>query len=76
MLAKRFGGPDSLRGISVIGVILIHITSFTTIENGEVTYALSIFINQLARFAVPAFLILSGWGLSISNKLEHGYKFF
>lgn len=73
---KRFIGPDTLRGISILGVILIHITANTTINNGEVSYAISMLFNQLARFAVPAFLILSGWGLTIGNKLKQGYKFF
>ena len=77
MSKKRFVGPDTLRGISILGVILIHITSTTTIvSDGGISYAVSMFINQIARFAVPAFLILSGWGLSISNKLEHGYTYF
>lgn len=66
-MAKRYDELDVLRGLAIIGVILIHVTS------GLVQDSFVLFINQASRFAVPVFLLLSGLGLTISNKLKQGY---
>lgn len=76
MSRKRYIEFDILRGLSVIGVVLIHITS-TMMDNAlEPRYGVAVFINQLTRFAVPSFLFLSGFGLTISDKLKDGYLKF
>lgn len=68
-MKKRYEELDVLRGMAIIGVILIHITS----ELIDAQDNLGLFINQAARFAVPVFLILSGLGLTLSNKINQGY---
>lgn len=68
MIGKRFQPFDSLRGLAIIGVILIHVTgSYISKSN------VSIIINQLSRFAVPSFLIISGWGLTIKKEATMNY---
>lgn len=73
-MTKRYEEFDILRGLAIIGVILIHITS-TTIDYSteEFSEGFAIFVNQLMRFAVPVFFFLSGFGLTVSNKLSDGY---
>ncbi|WP_423188908.1 acyltransferase [Alkalibacterium sp. f15] len=74
---KRFQEMDILRGLAIIAVIIIHITS-STIDGAknESTLNVVVFFNQLSRFAVPIFLILSGWGLTVSKKYKMGYLSF
>lgn len=70
---KRYYFVDSLRGLAILAVILIHITSsFVTDKSSYIALVL----NQISRFAVPVFFIISGWGLTISNKAEGNYLLF
>lgn len=69
MAKNRFIEMDMLRGMAILAVILIHISS------GE-TGTFYLIINQLSRFAVPIFLFLSGLGLTLSDKLNEGYFIF
>ncbi|WP_346890077.1 acyltransferase [Clostridium sp. UBA1056] len=71
-MRKYYYKLDILRGIAIIGVLLIHITSILVSQQD----VFSIFINQASRFAVPTFLFLSGLGITISNKLKRGYRNF
>lgn len=50
-ISKRYENFDSLRGIAIIGVVLIHITAPLTVENNFI----GLLLNQLSRFAVPVF---------------------
>lgn len=69
-MGRRYKELDILRGLSIIGVLLIHISSHRINDN------VGLFINQISRFAVPSFLFLSGMGLTLSNKLNEGYLNF
>ncbi|MEK5055862.1 acyltransferase [Niallia sp. FSL K6-0212] len=79
-MRNHYNELDILRGLAIIGVVLIHVTStsldYTT--SGSSLEFLSLFFNQISRFAVPTFFLLSGLGLSISkrNQLENGYFSF
>ena len=53
---KRLEEIDILRGIAILGVIAIH----TSIHANEILYAIA---NKLTRFAVPFFIIISGFVL-------------
>lgn len=69
MQKKRLIELDILRGLAIISVILIHITS-TALSNAQSNFEINIalLINQLNRAAVPTFLILSGLGLTLGKK--------
>lgn len=71
---KRLEEMDIMRGFSIISVIVIHITS-VAIDSAQnnFTGAVLLLLNQVSRFAVPVFLMLSGWGLTISKKYEMRY---
>ena len=52
---------DLLKGLAIIAVVAIH--SFSkTISSTPV----NLFVDQLSRFAVPLFMALSGYGLTLS----------
>jgi len=71
-MSKRYEKFDILRGIAIIGVMFIHITA-SPVYQGDV---FSIVLNQIARFAVPVFIFLSGWGLTISDSLERSDNYW
>lgn len=74
---KRYTNFDLMRGLAILGVILIHITTdMIGNSNHVITDRISLFINQLMRFSVPVFFFLSGFGLTLSNKLNEGYITF
>lgn len=74
---KRIYEMDNLRGLSIIGVILIHITASINIDNvGIMSEMSTMFLNQISRFVVPAFLFLSGWGLTYTNIFRNGFRSF
>lgn len=63
---RRFQDLYVLRVIATVAVIAIHTTSQTMTQS-----ALGYYGNQLARFAVPMFLILSGFLLFQSDLNSH-----
>ncbi|MGX7108539.1 acyltransferase [Facklamia miroungae] len=65
-MTKRFIQFDLLRGLATIAVLLIHLTAPLLGKNKLWILAL----NQATRFAVPVFLILSGWGLDRTDALD------
>lgn len=65
---------DILRGLAILSVVIIHISAQPI--NAGVTGPMEVFyviLNQVTRFAVPAFLLLSGMGLTISGSGEDSY---
>jgi probable poly-beta-1,6-N-acetyl-D-glucosamine export protein len=66
---------DALRTAAILAVILIH-TSSRTIESvymnlPQVSWGL--FLNQVSRFAVPLFFLISGFVLELSHSDDIGY---
>lgn len=74
-IKQRILAMDVIRALAIIAVILIHVTglmlSYSTFNTK--VYMQSLMVNQLARFSVPAFIALSGIGISISYKKDQGY---
>lgn len=50
---------DFIRAISIIAVVVIHSTA-SIIEASNMSGFIAVIFNQLSRFSVPAFLIVSG----------------
>lgn len=70
---SRIESVDSIRVLAIISVIAIHTTPFFyEVYENDVYYRIGIAINQLARFAVPFFFVISGyfWGLKIRSGKE------
>ncbi len=70
-LEKRYRTFDYLRGLSILAVVLIHVTAptATSEETG------GIILNQITRFGVPVFVFLSGWGLTIAESYERSASY-
>jgi surface polysaccharide O-acyltransferase-like enzyme len=66
---------EVMRIFSILGVILIH-TSTRTIEFYKFDLniiPITVFFNQISRYAVPLFFIISGFALNISFKINESY---
>lgn len=69
---------DVIRAVAIIAVVFIHVSA-TMLYRSDVNssiYKIVIIINQFSRFSVPAFILISGMGLTLSNKKELGYFAF
>lgn len=66
---------DVIRAFAIIAVVLIHVSGIMMTGNNisSRTYNAAVVINQIARFSVPAFILISGIGLTLSYKKEQGY---
>ncbi len=65
---------DILRGVSIIGVILIHIIggSFHFWKEGSFVWTVFISLDQFFRFSVPLFVFVSGY--SLFSKYSKDFK--
>ena len=61
-MTKRLSQIDSIRAIAILSVIMIHVSGPYAAGN-RIAY----YINQLVRYAVPIFVILSGFSLYYSD---------
>ena len=69
---------DVIRAVAIIAVVFIHVSA-TLLYRSDVNssiYKIAIVTNQLSRFSVPAFILISGMGLTLSNRKELGYFAF
>lgn len=69
-----------IRLISIVAVIVIHGSyeyqvNFQHTETASLADLIGVLFNQLARFSVPIFVFLSGYGLSIKFKSEDNQSF-
>lgn len=74
-LKPYFFAIDYIRTISILGVVLIHTTTKILEASG---YALNnfywtLFLNQIARFAVPLFFLISGFVLELNYDFHQNY---
>jgi surface polysaccharide O-acyltransferase-like enzyme len=64
----RITSVDLIRIIAIFAVILLHTeTLFAPITSGSHVFDSYVIVNQLARFAVPFFFVVSGyfWGVKV-----------
>ncbi|MCG7869698.1 MAG: acyltransferase family protein [Candidatus Thiodiazotropha taylori] len=61
MSSNRIHSIDAFRVLAILAVIAIHTTPFGEVENNQTYTVLYVAINQLARFAVPFFFVISGY---------------
>ncbi len=59
---------DAMRAIAIAAVVLIHTTTKTiaATKNNLAGYPFTLFLNQIARYAVPLFFIVSGFALELN----------
>lgn len=68
---ERIINFDLLRGLAIIAVVVIHVTAPLAMDE----HTLAILSNQIARFGVPVFVFLSGWGLTVSKSYEQAASY-
>lgn len=68
----RIESVDAIRVIAILAVIIIHTVPLGTAES-DIGKAISAIINQLARFAVPFFFVISGYFWAV--KVRQGASF-
>lgn len=69
---------DALRVIAILAVIMIHVSTKTlaTLKLNVDEGIFSLFFNQISRFAVPLFFLISGFVLELNNKNKLSYVTF
>jgi len=69
---------DAMRVIAILAVVLIHTTTRTleATHYALTGYAWALFLNQISRFAVPLFFLISGFVLELSSEHEINYLTF
>jgi surface polysaccharide O-acyltransferase-like enzyme len=75
MSLNRVKAIDVLRTISIAAVLLIHTTTkvLEATHYDLATYSFTLFLNQLARFAVPLFILISGFVLELNYDYHTSY---
>jgi probable poly-beta-1,6-N-acetyl-D-glucosamine export protein len=66
---------DAIRTASILAVLLIHTTTRTieTTHNDLNNFPWTLFLNQIARFAVPLFILISGFVLELNYDYHTNY---
>ena len=75
---QRLSGIDFLRVLSMLSVMMVHVTSTYLDYESSVHFLgmnLAFFLNQTTRFCVPMFFLLSGFSLGIRQKRESYFAF-
>ncbi|KKQ91943.1 MAG: hypothetical protein UU16_C0013G0003 [Candidatus Woesebacteria bacterium GW2011_GWA2_40_7] len=72
----RVKSLDAIRAIAISAVVLIHTTTRTieAIKDNLTNFPFAFFLNQIARFAVPLFFMVSGFALEL-NYVNHTNHF-
>jgi surface polysaccharide O-acyltransferase-like enzyme len=78
IIKKRILGMDVIRALSIIAVISLHVsaTVLYRCRPYSSTYNTSFIVNQLSRFCVPAFIVISGMGLTVNYREGESYSEF
>lgn len=66
---------DSLRVLAISAVVLVHTTTRTIEASRDnlLGYPWSLFLNQIGRFSVPLFFIVSGFALELNYDYHGSY---
>lgn len=76
---KRIEELDFARVIAMLGVIVIHVTAeYVYAPSGFMLFNMNLafLMNQMVRFAVPLFVLLSGMSLGLSGRTETVSAFY
>lgn len=66
---KRIGEIDYLRGFAILAVIATHTSArFIQIPNINLLLIINVIIDVFSHFAVPLFIFISGFVLSLNYK--------
>lgn len=65
----RLESVDTIKIIAIFSVIIIHTAPFNNIGSQNTLLNIGVVVNQMARFAVPFFFLISGyfWGVKLTS---------
>lgn len=70
--SQRSSNIDFIRGLSIIGIVMIHIDSFFRYYHPNDSFSnITLFLSNASRFSVPAFIISSAFFLSYKSPKEY-----
>lgn len=77
IMKQRIDEITMIRGLSIIGILILHVTSyFVLMPNTQtLTFKLGLLFNQVVRFSLPLFLVISGVVLAYSYDPAKGVDF-
>lgn len=78
-MENRVRELDYVRVISMLAIITLHVTGAYIFSASSLSIAgmnLAFILNQLSRFGVPAFIVLSGLSLGIGKLEESAVRFY
>ncbi len=66
-----------MRGFAILGIVLLHVTSYTLGSAGTslTAFKVGLTLNQLVRFSLPLFLVISGFSLACNYDRSAGLNF-
>lgn len=68
---------ELLRGLAIIGVLVIHTTGYFTQVQGDISLTMVMaFVDNISSFAVPMFMLLSGFLLTFHRNDNERYLVF
>lgn len=72
---RRILEMDVIRAFAIVAVIVLHVSATILYRSTpySTVYDVNFVLNQLSRFCVPAFIIISGMGLTINYKKDCSY---
>jgi len=76
---KRYIFVDILRIVSIMGVVLIHITTTVVTSSGTVdfgSWTTALFLNSYSRWPTLVFIMVSGYLLLNSSKVGNVKEFY
>lgn len=61
-----------LRGISILGIVLLHVTAYFLVDSlrDNPIFKVNLVLNQLVRYSLPMFIVISGFSLTYSDNLQ------
>jgi surface polysaccharide O-acyltransferase-like enzyme len=74
---NKFDEIDYLRGFAILAVIAIHTSAcFTQVKNINLVVIINVIVDVFSHFAVPLFIFISGFVLSLKYKGLFSQKIF
>lgn len=65
-MRERIEEINIMRGLAIFGIVLLHVSAYflSTANAGFTVFKVGLTLNQLVRFSLPMFLMISGFGLA------------
>lgn len=77
-MRDRLEEINIMRGIAIFGIVLLHVTAYFlgTANTDYLVFKAGLTLNQLMRFSLPMFLVISGFALAYNFNKRIEFKPF